>query len=116
MLVCHSVHCEGKWKHWKNWGNAPQGENKTVICRLFDLTLAYTKECGCNFIDTSMFMEMRDHFLHALMHPCIVRVWFLCGRKNNACVIVYLLCETSVEHPTSFVEPSETSEAQKSEQ
>ena len=38
-----------------------------------------------------------------------------CVVENNGCVIVYLLWETSIEHPTSFVEASQRGEAQRAE-
>ena len=41
------------------------------------------------------------------MHACLVRVWSLCGGEKNAQLIVYLLCESSVKHPTSFLEASQ---------
>ena len=49
------------------------------------------------------------------MHLCLVRVWFLCVGKNG-CVIVYVLCEISVENPTRFVEASQKGEARRAEQ
>ena len=41
------------------------------------------------------------------MHLCLVGEWFFIWWENKGKVIVYLLCETSVEHPTSFVEASQ---------
>ena len=61
-----------------------------------------------------MFMELW-RYIHAFMHPCFVRVWFLCGGENGY-MIVNQLCETSVVHPMSFVEASQKGEARRVEQ
>ena len=111
ILVCDTVLCGGKWK--KIWCNpsAPQG-HKSPADFWYHCHVYVKKQV--QFFDNSMFMELWNYF-YTLSRMFLVGEWFYVV-ENHGCVIVYLLCERSVEHPTSFVEASQKGEARGAEQ